>query len=72
MIKGLENAEKNLVIEKFNAITKREQMHYQQLKTKAQELADFKEELRKQEIESEEEKAAQIVKDAGDLALQYS
>ncbi|MGP1459904.1 MAG: hypothetical protein ACTTKL_11475, partial [Treponema sp.] len=103
LIKGLENAEKNLVIEKFNAITKREQTHYQQLKTKAQELADFKEELRKQEIESEEEKAAQIeeidkqitetkaaqaaealsvikkyvdqaaqiIKDAGDLALQY-
>ena len=104
LIKGLEEAEKNLVIEKCNAITKREQTRYQQLKTKAQELADFKEELRKQEVESEEEKqkqieqideaiaankaaqaaeivavikqyadeAAQIVKDAGDLALQYT
>lgn len=104
LLKGLEDAEKNIVMEKFNAITKGEQTHYQQLKTQAQELADFKEELRRQEIESEEEKnaqiaeidkkmaenkaaqaaemlstvkqyidqAAQIVKDAGDLALQQS
>ena len=104
LIKGLEEAEKNLVIEKCNAITKREQTRYQQLKTKAQELADFKEELRRQEIEKEEDyaaqiaeideaiaqnkaaqaaeivavikqyadEAAQIVKDAGDLALQYT
>ena len=104
LIKGLEDAEKNLVIEKCNAITKREQTRYQQLKTQAQELADFKEELRRQEIEKEEDyaaqiaeideaiaqnkaaqaaeivtiikqytdEAAQIVKDAGDLALQYT
>ena len=104
LIKGLEDAEKNLVIEKCNAITQKSKSHYQQLKTQAQELADFKEELRKQEIEQEEDyaaqiaeideaiaankaaqaaaivavikqyvdEAAQIVKDAGDLALQYT
>ncbi|MGP1459144.1 MAG: hypothetical protein ACTTKL_07525 [Treponema sp.] len=103
LIAGLEKAQEAAVTEKCRTILKTEESNYSKLKTKAQELADFKEELRQTEINGELDKqkqleeidkkiaetkaaqaaevlsvikqyvdqAAQIVKDAADLRLQY-
>ena len=103
LLEGLEKAKEAAFSERYKKFFQEEASRYEKLKTKAQELADFKEELRQAEIDGELDKqrqleeidkqiaetkaaqaaealsvikkyvdqAAQIVKDAGDLALQY-
>lgn len=103
LIEGIEKAEEAVIAEKCRTILQTEESRYDKLKTKAQELAEFKEEIRQTEIKGELDKeeqlkaidekiaetkraqaeevlsqikqytdqAAQIVKDAGNLALEY-